>query len=240
MLSRHGLIERIRKFILITFIVAIVCLAGVDAYSQDSSFIETKISDFIKKIHNNDVDLNVKFGNIPTPLRGRPNVKSINFAKVPDAKGDGVCLVEIEGKNNRDRSFYVPFRAISKTKVFVLTNSRKKNEVLRPESVTAKETVLNDNKPAYPSKIEDVIGRTLKKDVAAGTVITYSMLDDPVVIQKGEIVNVIAENNKLVVRTKGKAMEKGKVGESIRVRNVQSDKEIFGRVVDDNTILVKF
>ena len=229
-----------RKLIIITFIVAIACIAGTDAYSQDSSYVETKIHDFIRKIYDDNDDLHVKFGNMPAPLRGRPNVKSINFAKVPDAKGDGVCLIEIEGKNNKDRSFYVPFRAISKTKVFVLTNSGKRNDKLRPESITVKETVLNDNKPAYPSKLEDVIGRTLKKDVSAGTVITYSMLDDPVVIQKGEIVNVIAENKKLMVRTKGKAMEKGKVGDSIRVRNVQSDKEFFGRVVDDNTILVKF
>lgn len=232
--------ELTRKILFITFIVTIISLSGMNAYSQDQSFIEAKISDFIRKIYSDDDDLKVKFGNIPTPLRGKPNIKSINFTKVPDAKGEGVCLVEVEGKNNKDRSFYVPFRAISKTKIFVLTHSGKKNDVLRPESITAKETVLNDKKPAYPSKLEDIVGRTLKKDVTAGTVITYSMLDDPVVIQKGEIVNVVAENKKLMVKTKGKAMEKGKVGDSIRVRNVHSDKEIFGTVVDDNTILVKF
>lgn len=231
--------ELTRKILFITFVVTIISLSGMNAYSQDQSLIETKISDFIRRIYNDGDYLQIKFGNIPTPLKGRP-VKSISFAKVPDAKGDGVCLVEVEGKNNKDRSFYVPFRAISKAKIFVLTRSGKKNDVLRPESVTAKETVLNEKKPAYPSKLEDIVGKILKKDVTAGTVITYSMLDELVVIQKGEIVNVVAENKKLMVRTKGKAMEKGKVGDSIRVRNVQSDKEIFGRVVDDNTILVKF
>jgi flagella basal body P-ring formation protein FlgA len=220
--------------------MAFICFTAMNTYPQDQSFIEAKIGDFIRKIYNNDDDLQIKFANIPAPLRGRPNVKNINFAKVPDAKGDGVCLVEVEGKNNRDRSFYVPFRTINRTKVFVLTHGGRKNDVLRPESLTGKETLLNEKQPSYPSRIEDIVGRTLKRDIAAGTVITYSMLDDPVVIQKGEIVNIVAENKKLTVRTKGKAMEKGKVGDSIRVKNVLSEKEVFGKVVDDNTILVKF
>lgn len=230
----------IKKLVCLAFIVAIVCLTGMNACSQDQSFIETKMGDFIRKIYNDDDDLQIKFGNIPAPLRGRPNIKNINFAKVPDAKGDGVCLVDVDSKNNRDRSFYVPFRAIMKTKVFIMTHSGKKNDVMRPELITSKETLLNEKKPAYPSRLDDIVGRTLKRDVAAGTVITYSMLDDPVVIHKGEVVNIVAENKKLVVRTKGKAMEKGKVGDSIRVKNTLSEKEIFGKVVDDNTILVKF
>ena len=43
-----------------------------------------------------------------------------------------------------------------------------------------------------------------------------------------------------LVRTKGKAMEKGRMGDSIRVKNALSEKEIFGKVVDDNTVFVKF
>jgi flagella basal body P-ring formation protein FlgA len=229
-----------KNFFVLVFIVAFVCLTGINSYSQDQSYIETRISDFIRKIYNDDEDLKIKFGNIPTPLKGRPNVKNINFTKVPDPKGDGVCLVEVENKINRDRSFYVPFRVIRKTNIFILTNSGKRSDVLKPESVTAKETLLNEKKPGYPTRLDEIVGRTLKKDVSAGTVITYSMLDDPVAIQKGEIVDVVAENKKLMVRTKGRAMEKGKIGDSIRVKNVLSEKEIFGKVVDNNTILVKF
>jgi flagella basal body P-ring formation protein FlgA len=178
---------------------------------------------------------------MPVPLRGRPNVKSISFTKAPDAKGDGVCLVEIvDGKNNRGRSLYVPFRSMKKTKIYVLNHNGKKGDVIRAGSVTAKDTQFNEKKSGYPSTLDDIVGRTLKKDVSEGTVLSYAILDDPVIIQKGEVVNVIAENKKLMVRTKGKAMEKGKLGDSIKVRNTLSEKEIYGKVVDDNTIVVKF
>jgi len=223
------------------FILIIVFLTGANAYSQDKLFIESKISDFVKKIYSEDDDLQIKFGNIPLPLRGRPNVKNISFAKAPDIKGDGVCLVEIvDGKSNRDRSLFVPFRSMKKTKIYVMNHSGKKGDVLRGDSVTARETQFNEKKPGYPSTLNDILGRTLKKDVTGGTVISYSILDDPVIIQKGEIVDIIAENKKLIVQTKGKALEKGKIGDSIKVKNTLSEKEIFGKVVDDNTILVKF
>jgi flagellar basal body P-ring formation protein FlgA len=230
-----------KKLIYLAFILIMVFLTGVNSYSQDQSFIEIKISDFIRKIYSEEEDLQIKFGNIPVPLRGRPNVKNISFAKAPDAKGDGVCLVEIiDGKNNRDRSLYVPFRSTKKTKVYVLNHSGKKGDVLREGSVTARETRFNEKKPGYPSTLDDIVGRTLKKDVAGGTVISYSTIDDPVIIQKGEIVDIIAENKKLFVQTKGKALEKGKMGDSIRVKNMSSDKEIVGKVVSGDKILVSF
>jgi flagella basal body P-ring formation protein FlgA len=230
-----------KKLIFLTLIAVIVFITGVNAYPQDQTFIEAKISDFIRKIYNEEDDLQIKFGRIAAPLRGRPSIKNMSFAKVPDAKGDGVCLVEIvDGKSNRDRGVYVPFRAIRKTKVFILTSSGKKGDVLRAESIAAKETHFNEKKTGYPSKLDDIVGRTLKKDVATGTVVAYSMIEDPVVIQKGEVINIVAENKKLLVQTKGKAMEKGRMGDSIRVKNILSEKEIFGKVVDDNTVSVKF
>jgi len=230
-----------KKLICSAFILLIVFLTGTKAYPQDQSFIEAKISDFIRTIYSDDEDLQVKFRNMPVPLRGRPNVKNISFAKAPDAKGDGVCMVEIvDGKNNRDRSLYVPFRSIKKTKIYVLNHSGKKGDVIRAGSVTSRETQFNEKKPGYPSKLDDIIGRTLKKDIAGGTVISYAILDDPVIIQKGEIVDIIAENKKLFVQTKGKALEKGKMGDSIRVKNMSSDKEIVGKVVSGDKILVSF
>ena len=49
-----------------------------------------------------------------------------------------------------------------------------------------------------------------------------------------------AENKNLYVRAKGKALEKGRMGDSIRVKNMSSDREIIGKVVSGNKILVSF
>lgn len=231
----------IKRPIFTIIILIIIFFTGVDSYSQDQSFIETKIMNFIKKIYTENDELQIKFGKIPVILRGKPNVTNISFAKAPDARGNGVCLVEIvDAKTNRNRGLYVPFRSIRKAKIFVLNHYGKKGDVIQVGSVSIRETQFNENKPGYPSKLDDIIGRTLKKDVAEGTVISYSIIDDPVMIHRGEIIDIVAENRKLYVQTKGKALERGRMGDSIRVKNMSSDREIIGKVVSGDKILVSF
>lgn len=210
-------------------------------HAQDQAYIESKLTDFIRKTYGADEELQIRFSSIPSVLRGTPKIKNVTFAKVPDGKGEGVCLVDIvEGRTNRDRSLYVPFRVITAAKVYVLTQSGKKGDLVKAESVAVREARFTEKKAGYPGKLDEIVGKALKRDVAAGTILAYSMLEAPLVIQKGEIVNIIAENQRLVVRTRGKAMETGRVGDSIRVKNTLSEKEIFGKVVDDNTVSVKF
>jgi len=225
--------------LMILFLLLMLAYGNLFAQEQ-SSFIETRLANFIKKIYDESEEIGVRFGNIPAQLKSRPNIRNMSFVRMPDSRGDGLCLVEIEGKNRRVQNVYVPFRVVKKTRVFVMTENGKRGDVIRHDSVAVRETNLNDRRAAYPSKLEDVVGKTLKKDVPEGTVITSQLLDNPVVIEKGEVVNIIAENSRLVVRAKGRALEKGKMGDSIRVKNTSSDREIYGKVVGDNAIFVSF
>ncbi|OPX98283.1 MAG: flagellar basal body P-ring biosynthesis protein FlgA [Syntrophorhabdus sp. PtaU1.Bin002] len=218
----------------------LLMLAYGNLFAQEQSFIETRLTNFIKKIYDESEEIGVRFGNIPAQLKKRPNIRNMSFVRMPDGRGDGLCLVEIEGKNRRVQNVYVPFRVIKKTRVFVMIENGIRGDVIRRDSVAVRETNLSDRRSTYPSKLEDVVGKTLKRDVPEGTVITSQLLDNPVVIEKGEVVNIIAENSRLVVRAKGRALEKGKMGDSIRVKNTSSDREVYGKVVGDNAIFVSF
>jgi flagellar basal body P-ring formation protein FlgA len=229
-----------RASMYLVLVVILVTLTGRAAASDDKLFIESRLSNFIQKFYDGDDEMQIKFGSIPAALRGKPAIRSVSFAKIPDMQGEGVCLVDIEGKNNRDRSVYVPFRVIRKLKIFVLNASCRKGHVIRPDDLSSRETYQNERRAGFPTNIEEVNGRVLTRDVPAGTAIAYAFLEEPILIQKGEIVNIIAENMRLTVQSKGKAMEKGKKGESIRVKNISSDKEITGKVINGNTILVSF
>jgi flagella basal body P-ring formation protein FlgA len=70
-------------------------------------------------------------------------------------------------------------------------------------------------------------------------VITLKVLEDPTAIQKGEVVNITAQNRRLLVQGKGTALEKGKMGDVVRVKST-SGKEIAGKVTGSNTVSVEF
>jgi flagella basal body P-ring formation protein FlgA len=86
--------------------------------------------------------------------------------------------------------------------------------------------------------IEEIIGKTVKKDINAGTVVKNDMIEDRYVVKTNEIVSILAQNNRIMVKTKGRAIEKGKIGDVIRVKNVSSNKEILGKVVGSGVVTV--
>lgn len=59
------------------------------------------------------------------------------------------------------------------------------------------------------------------------------------VIQKNQKVNIMYINKNIKVQLLGAALESGKVGDYIRVKNISTGKEIKGKVIDSQTVLVE-
>ncbi|MCX5815066.1 MAG: flagellar basal body P-ring formation chaperone FlgA [Proteobacteria bacterium] len=207
-------------------------------FAADQSTVEVKLTNFIKQFYSEKGDVYIKFNNYPEVLKDKAKVSHINFAKVPDSNGDGLCTVEIEDKRGLRRNVYVSFKALNKKRLYALKQNLKKGDIVTARDIAKKEVFLNENKGNYPSEIEDVIGKVIKKDVNAGAVFTNDMIEDNYVIKKNEIINVVAQSKRLSVQTKGRAEEKGRIGDTIRVKNMTSQKEILGKVTGSGVVNV--
>ena len=64
------------------------------------------------------------------------------------------------------------------------------------------------------------------------------MLQNPVVLDVGSPVTILTSYRGIQVRAEGIAMQRGRVGKSIRVRNVKSAKILSGIVRDASTVEV--
>lgn len=215
-------------------------LSSSVCHAAEYSLTETEIINFIKELYNNSDDIQVSLNTMPTRLKDNTMVKSVSFKKIPDANGNGICMVEVLTGAGTDKNVQVPFRVLAKRKLFVLNRTGRKDQIIRKGDLSVRKTYMNGKGNEYPSSFEDLTGKILKKDVPANTVLTYRMLEEPVAVQRGKIVNLVAENRKLLVITKGKTIEKGRIGDVIRVKNISSGKEVAGRVAAYNTVEVDF
>ena len=236
--DRRALVERRIVPCIVLLAVGSLLFTFSLAFAAGISTVEDGITRFIKQFYEDREDLYVRFNNLPEVLQEKVRVRHIDFAKVPDSKGDGLCLVEVEGKNSRTRTVYVSFRVQTKRKVFVLKQNVKKGETIRSGDVIAKDTFMTENSGAYPLRVEDVLGKAAKRDMAAGTALTSHALEDIFTVKRGEAVNIVADNRNLSVQAKGVSLEKGKMGDLIRVKNLTSDKEIVGRVAGNGIVKV--
>ncbi len=62
----------------------------------------------------------------------------------------------------------------------------------------------------------------------------------PLLVERGSLVELVLERGALRVRAQGKAREAGHLGESIRVLNRDSRREVVGRVGEDGRVHVAF
>ena len=76
----------------------------------------------------------------------------MNFTKVPDAQGDGLCLVEFDAKEARERNAYVPFKVFRKKRLFVLKAAGKGGDAVTEADVMEKETYLTGATSTRPQR----------------------------------------------------------------------------------------
>lgn len=76
----------------------------------------------------------------------------------------------------------------------------------------------------------DLVGRTARGPLRAGTPVRATQVRSPVVIGKGSTVLLVFEREGMALTARARALEDGGVGETIRVSNLQSSTVVEGTV----------
>ena len=88
--------------------------------------------------------------------------------------------------------------------------------------------------------IEEALGKRTKRSLDAEMVLRTDLIEFPPLVRRGDVVTIIAESDGLRITTRGKIKERGCRGEKIKVVNLNSNKVIYARILDSNTVKVDF
>lgn len=120
------------------------------------------------------------------------------------------------------------------------TRNIHRGEVVKKDDLRlTRETTTRRTGDALTS-LEEAIGKKAARSIRMGRTLTSVMVEDPPVVEKGNSVTIVAENDILRITTRGEALEDGRQGDRIRVRNLQSGKEIFSTVEAPGWVKVLF
>ena len=89
------------------------------------------------------------------------------------------------------------------------------------------------------SRPSDVIGQEARVALYAGRPILVGDIGPPAVITRNQIVGLRYLANGISISTEGRALERGAIGDRIRVMNLGSRATIFGQILADGTIEVR-
>ena len=88
--------------------------------------------------------------------------------------------------------------------------------------------------------VNQVVGMRVKRTLYGDTVLREDLVELLPLVNRGDVVTIIAESGNLRITARGEAKAKGGRGERISVVNLDSRKRVFARVLDARTVKVEF
>jgi len=87
---------------------------------------------------------------------------------------------------------------------------------------------------------DEVLGKRTRRAIGSQTVLRANLIELPPLVKRGDVVVIIAETAGFKITALGQVKKKGRLGERIPVINFDSNKLLYARVLDSNTVKVEF
>ncbi len=147
---------------------------------------------------------------------------------------------EVWSSNKRHSNWQIGLVAELLKECYVATNEIERDSLLDGSAVSPKMiNVLNQYSPPVESDV-DLNDFVASRAIKAGTPLFMKDLKVRPLISRNSIIDVIAIDGLLRISLKGRSLQEGTRGQFIRVKNLQSHKEINAEVIGVNQARVYF
>ena len=165
---------------------------------------------------------------------------SFEVAKNQNSRLLGVNMlpVKVLVNNGVYRKFYLKFETKLEARVLVPKRRLQQGESLRADLFIKEEKLLTNAPKDYVSSTKELKNKVLTRSLGPRQTLKRDMLAAPELVQRWQEVKIIAEVGGVVVSTRGKALENGRRGDIIRVKNISSNKKVDAKVVAPNQVKV--
>jgi flagella basal body P-ring formation protein FlgA len=120
--------------------------------------------------------------------------------------------------------------------ILVAKNTLERGRQIAASDVEMKKRNIVGLRDGFMTNPDDAMGFTLKKRVRELQPIAPAHLDQPVLIERGQQIVMIAEQDGVQAKMMGEALKKGRKGDIIKVRNLQSQRVVSARVDDRGVV----
>jgi flagella basal body P-ring formation protein FlgA len=169
-------------------------------------------------------------GRLELKLRTRP---------AADLRGTTSLTVEAWVESVLVRAVSVPVRIGLLGEVLVAARPIPRGAILGPEDVRIERRELSTGQEPLQT-IGAALDRRATRNIAYGEAIHAGLLELPPLVRRGDMVLVSAEGRGVRAVLQAEAREDGRLGQVIRVRNLSSGREVYGRVDADRSVRVAF
>jgi flagella basal body P-ring formation protein FlgA len=110
---------------------------------------------------------------------------------------------------------------------------------IAPADVKEALTEITDARAQYFRACSEVIDKVMRRTLSPGDPLTRDTVTNPLLIHSGETVRVRLERGPIVLSAMAKAEQDGKLGESIRIRNLDFSRSLKATVIGRGEVRIE-
>lgn len=154
--------------------------------------------------------------------------------------GNVPVSVVFETRDQPPKKAWATVRIEVQTDVVVVQKPLIRNQSIEQSDVSVVSMNMGDLPSNFIASPDDVIGKRVLRAMNPKEIFRTDIVDQPPIVKRSDRVTILAESSNLRITAVGQARESGAQGDRIKVVNLNSNKEIYARIVDPKTVRVEF
>ena len=135
-------------------------------------------------------------------------------------------------------TLYVRGQVTAYVELPVLATALARGDIVSAKDIKIQNRQMAGETTGVATEIADIVGKQAIRSMAAGDEFRFSDLKDPVIVDRGQQVDIVSGGYGLRVSMQGKSLSSGAVGDRVFVANLKTGKRIEGVVASDGTVVV--
>ncbi len=227
-------------FIVTSLIATNLVWASVVDFHPHSE-IENRVVQFVKSNiqENENIEVEIKLRALDSRLKLTQCSMPVEVYMPHNSRVNSRFSVGVRCQSGKPWKIYIPVTVAKYAQVYVSTAPLSKGDVLQAEDLRLLRTDISKLRTRPITDANQLIGMLVKRSIPTGSAFTSRHLTHRSVINKGDLVDIVATMSGLNIRMTGNAMSSGGKGQRIRVKNSSSKKTVEGIIIDSNTVQIK-
>lgn len=182
--------------------------------------------------------VSIKSHTIDSRLKLKKCDKPLTFTHNQNTKISGTTSVKVHCSSPFPWAIYTKHLVSIKKSVLVINKNLPKGHIVTDTDINYSTKNIRTLRNGYISDKSFVLGSQLKRPVREGQPIYSHQLEPIELIKKGDKVNISAKVGSLTVVTSGTALDNGRKGEQIDVKNLRSSRVIRTKIIGASSVEV--
>ncbi len=123
----------------------------------------------------------------------------------------------------------------------ICTNKRlSRNSILSEDDISLVRQNISMLDSGLIQDPQKAIGKKIRSSLRAGAILYSQLLESPPLVKRGDLVTIIAQSQSLRVTVPGEVRNTGALGDLVRVKNLQSRREVYAKVLGTGIVETEF